>query len=61
MSGGSVLALENYQQIPDAFQIKQVARSLEYRDELWDAPIIFGSLMIFLTVEWLLRKRSRMA
>ena len=60
-SGGSVLGVENFEQIPTAFKIKQVARTLEYRDELWDAPILFGSLMCFLTLEWLLRKRSRMA
>ena len=47
--------------LPDAFKIKQVDRLLEYRDELWDAPIVFGSLMCLLTLEWLLRKRSRMA
>ena len=60
-SGGSVLPIENFEQIPAAFKIKQVARSLEYRDELWDAPILFGSLMVLLTLEWLVRKRSRMA
>ena len=36
-------------------------RLLEYRDELWDAPLLFGGLMVLLTVEWILRKRSRMA
>ncbi len=60
-SDGSVIALADYEQIPDAFKIKQVGRVLEYRDELWDAPIVFGTLMIALTLEWLLRKRSRMA
>ncbi|MEX0977825.1 MAG: hypothetical protein WDZ48_03180, partial [Pirellulales bacterium] len=48
-SGGSVLSLADYQQIPAAFRVKQVGRSLEYRDELWDAPIVFGSLMLLLT------------
>lgn len=60
-SGGSVVALADYGQIPDAFKIKQVGRLLEYRDELWDAPLIFGTLMILLTLEWLLRKKLRMA
>jgi len=60
-SGGSALSLVNYEQIPDAFKVKQVGRLLEYRDELWDAPILFGGLMLLLTVEWILRKRSRMA
>ena len=60
-SGGSVLSLADYQQVPAAFKVKQVGRLLEYRDELWDAPIVFGTLMVLLTLEWLLRKRARMA
>ncbi len=61
VSSGRVLALEDYEQIPEAFQVKRVGRLLEYRDEMWDAPIVFGSLLVLLTVEWILRKRSRMA
>jgi hypothetical protein len=60
-SGGRVYSLSNHQQLPEAFQVRQIYRTLEYRDEMWDAPLIFGSLMFLLTLEWLLRKRSRMA
>ncbi len=60
-SGGEVFSLADYEKIPEAFKVKRVGRLLEYRDEMWDAPIVFGSLMILLTLEWLLRKRSRMA
>jgi hypothetical protein len=60
-SGGSVVSLADYQRVPAAFQVKRVGRLLEYRDELWDAPIVFGALMLLLTLEWLLRKRARMA
>lgn len=60
-SGGSVFSLAEHQSVPEAFKIRQIYRTLEYRDEMWDAPIIFGSLMVLLTLEWLLRKRSRMA
>jgi hypothetical protein len=60
-SGGSVVMLTNFDQVPAAFKVKQVGRLLEYRNELWDAPIIFGSLMVLLTLEWIVRKRSRMA
>jgi hypothetical protein len=60
-SGGSVLAMTDFQKLPAAFQVKEVARLLEYRDELWDAPVVFGSLMVLLTLEWVLRKRARMA
>jgi hypothetical protein len=60
-SGGSVLDLADYEKLPEAFQVKQVGRLLEYRDELWDAPLVFGALMVLLTLEWVLRKRARMA
>lgn len=60
-SGGRVFSLDEYEQLPSAFQVQRVARLLEYRDELWDAPIIFGTLMFLLTLEWVLRKRARMA
>jgi hypothetical protein len=60
-SGGTPVRLAEFEKIPDAFKIKQVHRLLEYRDEMWDAPIVFGSLVCLVTLEWLLRKRSRMA
>jgi len=60
-SDGAVFALAEYERVPEAFDIVQVYRTLEYRDEMWDAPIVFGVLMGLLTLEWLLRKRSRMA
>lgn len=60
-SGGSVYSLADHQQAPEAFKVRQIYRTLEYRDEMWDAPLIFGGLMVLLTLEWLLRKRSRMA
>jgi hypothetical protein len=60
-SGGQVFALADYDKLPEAFKVAEVYRQLEYRDEMWDAPIIFGGLMLFLTLEWLLRKRARMA
>ncbi len=60
-SGGTVFPLADYQKVPDAFAVKQVERVLEYRNELWDAPILFGGVIVLLTVEWVLRKRLRMA
>jgi len=60
-TGGRVFTLAEHDQVADAFQIKQVERILEYRDELWDAPLLFGGLVVLLTAEWLLRKRFRMA
>jgi hypothetical protein len=59
--GGQLFTLADYRQIADSFKIKRVERVLEYRDELWDAPILFSLLLVCLTAEWILRKRSRMA
>jgi hypothetical protein len=60
-AGGQAFGLADYRRIPEAFKVKQVERVLEYRDELWDAPLLFGMLVVALTAEWLLRKRCRMA
>lgn len=61
LSGGAVFALTEKDKVVDAFTTKEVERPLEYRDEIWDAPILFGSVVVLLTLEWLLRKRYRMA
>jgi hypothetical protein len=60
-TGGRVFTLANTDEIPAAFRIREVERILEYRDELWDAPILYGSVLLLLTLEWILRKRFRMA
>ncbi len=60
-AGGRVFTLANLGELPAAFKVKRVERVLEYRDELWDAPALFGLLVVLLTCEWVLRKQSRMA
>ena len=60
-SGGQTFLLANADRVPDAFKIKQVERVLEFRDDIWDAPLVYGSVLCLLTAEWLLRKRYRMA
>jgi hypothetical protein len=47
--------------LPAAFRTHEVARPLEYRDEIWDAPLVCGAVMLLLTLEWVLRKKYRMA
>ena len=61
LSGGAVFTLAEKEKLPAAFPVKQVERVLEYRDEIWNAPILFGTVVVLLTWEWLLRKRYRMA
>ncbi len=37
-----------------------MTRTLETRDELWDAPLLYGIIVLSLTAEWVLRKVYRM-
>ncbi|HEY1602748.1 MAG TPA: vWA domain-containing protein [Pirellulales bacterium] len=60
-SGGQMFTLANLSDIPEAFQVKRVQRLSEYRSEVWDAPILFGGIMVCLVAEWVLRKYYRMA
>jgi hypothetical protein len=59
-SGGAVFSLADLSKIPEAFKIRKVARTLEDRQEIWDAPLIFGSVLAAIIAEWVLRKRVRM-
>ncbi|HVV99738.1 MAG TPA: hypothetical protein VHB77_05340, partial [Planctomycetaceae bacterium] len=60
-TGGRVFAPEEASEIPAAFNIHEVDRVLTYREELWDAPLWAFLVVGLLTVEWVLRKRWRMA
>ena len=59
-SGGRVFDLADADQAAAAFQVKQVARMLEDRQEIWNAPLLFGTVLLALFMEWVLRKRYRM-
>jgi hypothetical protein len=61
LSGGSVLTPAEKDKLPAAFKVKQVDRPLTHAFEIWNAPLLFGSVVVLLTAEWLLRKRYRMA
>ncbi len=60
-SGGRVFSLAQMGDVPEAFTVRQVERSLEYRHELWDAPLLAAVIFGCLVCEWLLRKIHRMA
>ncbi|HTQ40348.1 MAG TPA: vWA domain-containing protein [Pirellulales bacterium] len=60
-SGGKVFTLDQADEIPAAFRIKQVDRVLQYRQELWDAPLLALTIVTLLTIEWVWRKTKRMA
>ena len=46
--------------IAAAFRVRQVARTLEDRQEIWNAPLIFGCVLLAIFMEWVLRKKYRM-
>ena len=60
-AGGQFFRLTQFTEIPSAFQVREVVRTHEFRDELWDAPLLFTVLVAALTLEWILRKRHRLA
>jgi hypothetical protein len=59
-SHGAVFELDQLNQVADAFRTKRVARVLEDRQEIWDAPILFSTILLALFAEWVLRKKYRM-
>jgi hypothetical protein len=59
-SGARVFEPADAAAIADAFKIKRVARTLEDRQEIWNAPVIYGLILIALILEWALRKRVRL-
>jgi hypothetical protein len=60
ISHGGVFDASQADQIAAAFRVKQVARLLENRQEIWHAPLIWGGILTALFLEWVLRKKFRM-
>jgi hypothetical protein len=60
ITGGGVFDASQADRIAAAFRVKQVARTLEDRQEIWNAPLIFGTILLALFAEWVLRKKYRM-
>jgi hypothetical protein len=60
LTGGRVFNLTEISQLDNAIAMREVTRTLETRDELWDAPLLFTIIVLSLTVEWVLRKVYRM-
>lgn len=59
-TGGSVFDLSQAEQIPSAFKIHRIARILEDRQPIFNAPLLFGFILAALFVEWVLRKKCRL-
>lgn len=60
LAHGRVFDPSQADEIAAAFRIKQVARVLEDRQEIWNAPLIFCTILAALFAEWVLRKMYRM-
>jgi hypothetical protein len=60
MTGGRTFDVPDLGKLDEAISMREVTRTLEDRDELWDAPILFAIIILGLTAEWILRKMFRM-
>ena len=60
LTGGNALDVADLARLDAAIPTREVTRTLENRDELWDAPILYATIVLGLTAEWILRKLYRM-
>jgi hypothetical protein len=60
LTGGRVFELSQVGQLDDAIPMREVTRTIETRDELWDAPLLFATIVLALTAERVLRKIFRL-
>ncbi len=59
-TGGRTFDITQGNEAAELFKIGRVTHLLEHRQEIWDAPILWGSLFLVLCGEWILRKRMRL-
>ena len=60
LTGGGVLELDELDRLDPMIPMREVSRTLETRDDLWDAPLLYATIVLGLTAEWVLRKASRL-
>jgi len=60
MTGGRVLNVPELGKLDEAISMREVTRTIEQRDELWDAPLLYATIVLGLTAEWIARKIFRM-
>ena len=58
--GGAYFDIERLQEIPPKIQPTRLEIPRETVFELWDNWFVFGVFTLFITLEWILRKRGRM-
>ena len=60
MTSGRTFNVPEVNKLDDAITMREVTRTLENRDELWDAPLLSAIIIFGLTAEWIARKLFRM-
>jgi hypothetical protein len=60
LTGGRMFELKDVDQLDNTILMREVNRTIETRDELWDSPLLFSTIVLGLTAEWILRKKYRM-
>ena len=60
LTNGQVFDLPGVNRLDDAIAMREVTRTLEDREELWDAPLLYATVVLGLTAEWVSRKLFRM-
>ena len=61
ISGGKNYTVEDAPKMTDEIPLVKSATSVMVDEELWDMPLIFLLITLFLVVEWYLRKRKGLA
>jgi hypothetical protein len=60
LTGGRVLDVSEVRKLDESIAMREVTRTIEQRDELWDAPVFYAIIILGLTAEWISRKIFRM-
>ena len=60
LTGGRVLDVAEVRKLDESIPMREVTRTLELREELWDAPLLYAIIILGLTTEWISRKMFRM-
>ncbi len=61
ISNGRNYTIEDAPKMADEISLVKSATSVMVDEELWDMPLLFLLIAVFLTVEWFLRKRKGLA
>jgi hypothetical protein len=59
-TGGRSFDITEAEEAAASFKIGRVKHVLEDRQEIWDAPLLWGGLFSMLCLEWIIRKRVRL-